>query len=68
MNTRNTPTATVGDTIRIITMDDNNGKDTQAKAYNGRTGTVTHIDSIGQIHGTWGGLAVIPGKDTFEIL
>ena len=68
MNTHNTPAVTVGDTIRIISMYDNNGKDPQAKAYNGMTGTVTHIDSIGQIHGTWGGLAVIPGTDTFEIL
>lgn len=67
MNTQN-QTASVGDTVRIIRMDDNNGKDPQAAAYAGRTGEVTHIDSEGQLHGTWGGLALIPGTDTFEVI
>lgn len=57
-----------GDRIKIIRMNDNGGKDTQAQRYNGKTGTITHIDSIGQLHGTWGGLAVIPGEDEFELL
>ena len=57
----------IGDVIRIIRMDDNGGKDTQAAAYAGKTGTVEHIDSIGQLHGTWGGLALIPGVDEYEI-
>ena len=26
-------------------------------------GTVTSVDSIGQLHGTWGGLAAMPGQD-----
>lgn len=55
----------IGDAIRIIRMDDNGGKDTQAATYAGRTGTVEHIDSIGQLHGTWGGLALIPGVDEY---
>lgn len=47
-----------GDRIRIIRMDDNGGKDLQAAGYNGREGTITLVDSIGQLHGTWGGLAI----------
>ena len=38
------------------------------KQYEGKTGEVTHIDDIGQLHGTWGGLAVIPDADSFEIV
>lgn len=60
--------AIVGDRIRIIRMDDCNGRDAQAREYNGREGVITHIDSIGQLHGTWGGLAVQPENDDFEIL
>lgn len=50
----------VGDTIRIQNMHDE-------PHYTGRTGTVKFIDDAGQIHGTWGGLALIPG-DEFLIL
>ena len=57
----------IGDTIRIIRMNDDGGKDLQARMYNGRSGVVEHIDSKGQLHGTWGGLAVIPGVDDFEV-
>jgi len=35
------------------------------KDYQGKTGTVTHIDGLGQLHGTWGGLAIVPGVDKF---
>lgn len=57
----------IGDTIRIIRMNDDGGKDLQARMYNGRSGVVEHIDSMGQLHGTWGGLAVIPGVDEIEV-
>ena len=57
----------IGDTIRIIRINDDGGKDLQARMYNGRSGVVEHIDSIGQLHGTWGGLAVIPGVDEIEV-
>lgn len=53
----------VGDKIRIINMED-----VRANDYNGKEGIVKHIDSIGQLHGTWGGLAVIPEYDTFVII
>lgn len=36
--------------------------------YYGRVGVITHIDDIGQLHGTWGGLALIPSIDNFIIL
>lgn len=58
----NEPVA-VGDQILIIDMADMRSQD-----YAGRTGIVTHIDSIGQLHGTWGGLAVIPEADSYELL
>lgn len=51
-----------GDKIRIIHLE---GED---NSYDGKEGTVERIDSIGQLHGTWGGLAIIPGVDDFEII
>lgn len=51
----------VGDTIRINQMK-------EEKQYNGRTGVIERIDAIGQLHGTWGGLAVIPNEDDFEVI
>ena len=53
--------AKVGDKIRIIDM-------AGEPQYCGREGEITHIDSIGQLHGTWGGCAVIPGEDSYEVI
>ena len=50
----------VGDKIRIIQIDDE-------PLYSGKVGIVEHIDDIGQIHGSWGGCALIPGVDQFEV-
>ena len=36
--------------------------------YSGRVGVITHIDDIGQLHGTWGGLALVPELDDFIVL
>ena len=55
-----------GDKIRIICMDDSNGKDLQARQMNGRVVTVKFIDDIGQIHLEESGLALIPGVDEYE--
>jgi hypothetical protein len=51
----------IGDKIRIIKM---NGEDN----YNGREGIIEYIDSINQLHGTWGGLAIIPEEDVIEVI
>ena len=51
----------VGDRIKIIEM---KGE----PQYKDREGIVTHIDDSGQIHGTWGGCAIIPEVDTYIIL
>ena len=52
----------VGDKIRIIHLA---GEDNR---YDGKEGTITYIDSLGQLHGSWGGLAIIPEEDDFEII
>lgn len=49
----------IGDRIRIIHLE---GED---ERYDGREGVVEMIDSLGQLHGTWGGLAVIPEADSW---
>lgn len=51
----------VGDTIKIWNMAGESN-------YNGRIGVVEHIDDIGQLHGTWGGCAIILGIDHIEVL
>ena len=51
----------VGDTIRIVEMQGE-------PQYAGREGVVRSIDDMGQLHGSWGGLAVIPGEDQFELI
>ena len=53
----------VGMKIHIHRMDD-----PYASNYAGREGVITHIDDMGQLHGTWGGLALIPGTDNFEVI
>jgi hypothetical protein len=50
----------VGDTIEILEM---KGE----PEYSGRVGKVEHIDDIGQLHGTWGGLAVCD-EDNFIVI
>jgi len=50
-----------GDKIRIIEM---KGE----PQYSGKEGYVMFIDGIGQIHGTWGSCALIPGTDNFEVI
>jgi len=55
-----------GDKIKILRMDDNNGKDWQATQMNGKICTVRLVDSLGQIHLEESGLALIPGVDEYE--
>lgn len=51
----------VGDTIQIIEM-------LGEPNYSGKNGVIKTIDSMGQLHGTWGGLAIIPEEDIFKII
>ena len=51
----------VGMKIRIINM-------AGEPQYAGKEGEILRIDSIGQLHGTWGGCAVIPSEDSFVVL
>ena len=53
----------VGDDIIIIKL-----AGEKSNNYSLRRGTVESIDDIGQLHGTWGGLAVIPEEDTFVVI
>ena len=50
----------VGDKIKIIFVDGES-------LYSGKLGIVEHIDDIGQIHDNWGGCALIPDVDRFEV-
>lgn len=51
----------VGDKIRIIMMEGE-------PQYNDKEGVVKSIDDAGQIHGTWGGCALIPDVDDYEVI
>ena len=51
----------IGDRLRVIEMKDE-------PQYSGREGVVKYIDDAGQIHGTWGGCALIPGLDEYVIV
>ena len=52
----------IGTKIRINHLKDEND------LYDGTEGVVEHIDSIGQLWGTWGSLAVIPDVDDYEVI
>jgi hypothetical protein len=51
----------IGREIRIISMDGE-------PHYTGKKGVVKSVDGIGQLHGSWGGLAINPSVDNFEVL
>lgn len=51
----------IGKKIRIIDM-------AGEPDYAGKEGVVEYIDSLGQLHGTWGGLAVQPENDSFKVI
>jgi hypothetical protein len=51
----------IGKEIRIISMFGEPG-------YGDRKGIVKSVDSMGQLHGSWGGLAVNPEVDEFEVI
>lgn len=51
----------VGDTIRIVNMEG-------VGCYCDKQGVIEKIDGMGQLHGTWGGLALIPFVDEIELI
>lgn len=51
----------IGATIKIITMQGE-------PRYTNRVGVVKMIDYLGQIHGTWGGCAIIPQIDDYVVI
>ena len=51
----------VGDRVRIIKM-------VNEPDYTDREGIVIHIDDLKQVHGTWGGCAIVPEIDEYIIL
>jgi len=56
-----TDKAKIGDKIRIIYMEGE-------PQYIGREGIIEYIDDAGQVHGTWGGCALIPATDTWVVI
>ena len=55
--------ANIGDEIVIVYLHE----DPALEDYIGRRGTIESIDGIGQLHGSWGGLAVNPEVDNYII-
>jgi len=51
----------VGKQIRIISMDGE-------PSYTDKVGVVDRIDDQGQLHGSWGGLAINPDVDKYEVI
>lgn len=51
----------IGKKIHIINMEGE-------PQYSGKEGIVSFVDDMGQLHGTWGGCAIIPESDTFNII
>ena len=58
----------VGDKIRVIRMDDSNGKDPWVHRMDGVVGTIHHIDDMGNLHLEGYSLAVIPNVDEYELV
>jgi len=55
------PLAQIGAKVLILEMK-------SEPNYSGKSGIIEHIDDIGQLHGTWGGCALIPTEDTYFII
>lgn len=50
----------VGHRVKIYNMQDE-------PSYTNKEGVITSVDDIGQLHGTWGGCALVPELDEFQI-
>lgn len=56
----------VGQKVHIIKLKGEEGL--TGETYVNREGVITSIDDTGQLHGTWGSLAIIPDVDRFYIM
>jgi len=53
----------VGKVVQIVQL-----KDEPFSPLYGKTGVVTLVDDAGQIHGTWGSLAILPECDNWLVM
>ena len=61
--------ASVGDTIQILDFARDNGSELPQSEQKliGKTGVVTDIGGMGELHGTWGGLAILT-DDKYKVI
>ncbi len=52
----------LGKKVRINHLQGENGR------YDGKEGVVTRVDDMGDLHGTWGSLAIIVDSDNFSVI
>lgn len=52
----------IGKKVKIIHL---SGEDNR---YDGKVGVVERVDSMGNLHGTWGFLAIIPEEDAWRVI
>lgn len=52
----------IGKEVKIIHL---SGEDNR---YDGKVGVVERVDSMGNLHGTWGFLAIIPEEDAWRVI
>lgn len=62
------PRKYIGKTIKIEKIDNGNSQIDDNKIYKGKIGVVQSVDGMGQLWGTWGGIAIIPGQDKFKVV
>ena len=52
----------LGKKVRINHLQGEDGR------YDGKEGTVTRVNDMGYLHGTWGRLAIIVESDSFSVI
>ena len=52
----------LGKKVRIDHLQGEDGR------YDGKEGTVTRVDDMGDLHGSWGGLSIIVDSDNFSVI
>ena len=62
-DTQYTASVRVGDTIRILSL-----RPEADSKYVGKEGIVKSVDNTGTIQGTWGGISLLHGLDSYAII